>query len=170
MFFFFKQKTAYEMRISDWSSDVCSSDLAQGVDRSRPGRGAARDPAQQQAAVPARHARSGLVARRALYAAGGGGDEERHRLSEKGGVQYAEEAYQGRTRALLSRRRPARDVDLAGHAIGRRRGPVSCWNEPVSGDLSVGNARRTAEAIVRNRSEEHTSELQSLMRISYAVF
>src|SRR3546814_4400140 len=30
-FFFFKQKTAYEMRISDWSSDVCSSDL--GLDR-----------------------------------------------------------------------------------------------------------------------------------------
>src|SRR3546814_12383686 len=28
-FFFFKQKTAYEMRISDWSSDVCSSDLLQ---------------------------------------------------------------------------------------------------------------------------------------------
>src|SRR3546814_16415113 len=28
MFFFFKQKTAYEMRISDWSSDVCSSDLS----------------------------------------------------------------------------------------------------------------------------------------------
>src|SRR3546814_8850638 len=32
LFFFFKQKTAYEMRISDWSSDVCSSDLT----RSRP--------------------------------------------------------------------------------------------------------------------------------------
>src|SRR3546814_6820769 len=29
-FFFFKQKTAYEMRISDWSSDVCSSDLCHG--------------------------------------------------------------------------------------------------------------------------------------------
>src|SRR3546814_10388689 len=28
IFFFFKQKTAYEMRISDWSSDVCSSDVA----------------------------------------------------------------------------------------------------------------------------------------------
>src|SRR3546814_2427385 len=28
-FFFFKQKTAYEMRISDWSSDVCSSDLGE---------------------------------------------------------------------------------------------------------------------------------------------
>src|SRR3546814_7173014 len=30
IFFFFKQKTAYEMRISDWSSDVCSSDLLVG--------------------------------------------------------------------------------------------------------------------------------------------
>src|SRR3546814_4372930 len=30
LFFFFKQKTAYEMRISDWSSDVCSSDLLAG--------------------------------------------------------------------------------------------------------------------------------------------
>src|SRR3546814_5662123 len=35
-FFFFKQKTAYEMRISDWSSDVCSSDLdADSSDRGR---------------------------------------------------------------------------------------------------------------------------------------
>src|SRR3546814_12287652 len=31
--FFFKQKTAYEMRISDWSSDVCSSDLREAADR-----------------------------------------------------------------------------------------------------------------------------------------
>src|SRR3546814_4010444 len=30
-FFFFKQKTAYEMRISDWSSDVCSSDLSRNA-------------------------------------------------------------------------------------------------------------------------------------------
>src|SRR3546814_2744759 len=39
-FFFFKQKTAYEMRISDWSSDVCSSDLigaiVGGVEGARP--------------------------------------------------------------------------------------------------------------------------------------
>src|SRR3546814_11954180 len=91
------------MRIIDWSSDVCSSDL--------------------------------------------------------------EEAYQGRTRALLSRRRPARDVDLAGHAIGRRRGQVSCWNEPVSGDLSVGNARRTAEAIVRNvRRTARLSDRKSVVK------
>src|SRR3546814_1050029 len=31
VFFFFKQKTAYEMRMSDWSSDVCSSDLGERV-------------------------------------------------------------------------------------------------------------------------------------------
>src|SRR3546814_342187 len=33
LFFFFKQKTAYEMRISDWSSDVCSSDLHLSLNR-----------------------------------------------------------------------------------------------------------------------------------------
>src|SRR3546814_3006531 len=38
-FFFFKQKTAYEMRISDWSSDVCSSDLPCGRRRDRGGGG-----------------------------------------------------------------------------------------------------------------------------------
>src|SRR3546814_9362369 len=32
-FFFFKQKTAYEMRISDWSSDVCSSDLFSAAEK-----------------------------------------------------------------------------------------------------------------------------------------
>src|SRR3546814_6525335 len=41
IFFFFKQKTAYEMRISDWSSDVCSSDLHQH--RENADRQAARD-------------------------------------------------------------------------------------------------------------------------------
>src|SRR3546814_10947187 len=49
-FFFFKQKTAYEMRISDWSSDVCSSDLqratARAIRRSAPetGHGFLREP------------------------------------------------------------------------------------------------------------------------------
>src|SRR3546814_6904607 len=41
LFFFFKQKTAYEMRISDWSSDVCSSDLR----RTSPAHRVADDPA-----------------------------------------------------------------------------------------------------------------------------
>src|SRR3546814_7540229 len=37
VFFFFKQKTAYEMRISDWSSDVCSSDLGEAQGSCRRG-------------------------------------------------------------------------------------------------------------------------------------
>src|SRR3546814_2692692 len=45
-FFFFKQKTAYEMRISDWSSDVCSSDLPRaGLIVALCGIGAAINPA-----------------------------------------------------------------------------------------------------------------------------
>src|SRR3546814_4474741 len=35
LFFFFKKKTAYEMRISDWSSDVCSSDLSKAAQQHR---------------------------------------------------------------------------------------------------------------------------------------
>src|SRR3546814_5592687 len=51
-FFFFKQNTAYVLRISDWSSDVCSSDLARFV---APVRRTARDRAalRAQAAEPA---------------------------------------------------------------------------------------------------------------------
>src|SRR3546814_12868919 len=47
-FFFFKQKTAYEMRISDWSSDVCSSDLA----RLQPVRGRLERAAITRAGAP----------------------------------------------------------------------------------------------------------------------
>src|SRR3546814_4274868 len=36
IFFFFKQKTAYDMRISDWSSDVCSSDLSSALPPAAP--------------------------------------------------------------------------------------------------------------------------------------
>src|SRR3546814_21130707 len=42
-FFFFKQKTAYEMRISDWSSDVCSSDLPPPIEYIRRSGGLFRD-------------------------------------------------------------------------------------------------------------------------------
>src|SRR3546814_2076626 len=52
LFFFFKQKTAYEMRISDWSSDVCSSDLEEAE-------GGARDPIRVHVeAMPAQEARA----------------------------------------------------------------------------------------------------------------
>src|SRR3546814_7400270 len=112
LFFFFKQKTAYEMRISDWSSDVCSSDLP------RRGQG------------------------RAVVAAAGGQSRGRRGLTACGAV------------AAARRRR-----DLAGEA-GR-----DCAARPPA---TV--ARRGIDRPAQARSEEHTSELQSLMRISYAVF
>src|SRR3546814_6548473 len=58
MLFFFKQKTAYEMRISDWSSDVCSSDLnrrlfaerrqGEQVEMADPARGLSHEAGQDQ--------------------------------------------------------------------------------------------------------------------------
>src|SRR3546814_12362888 len=61
-FFFFKQKTAYEMRISDWSSDVCSSDLPARPRRPddrrrRPGGGARRLPPALERQRGGRHRR-----------------------------------------------------------------------------------------------------------------
>src|SRR3546814_3804636 len=56
MFFFFKQKTAYEMRISDWSSDVCSSDLRITKERAR------RRHVDDRAAVALVHQRNGVLA------------------------------------------------------------------------------------------------------------
>src|SRR3546814_7228609 len=58
IFFFFKQKTAYEMRISDWSSDVCSSDLVAalggfGIARWTASEPAATGAASGNAAAPA---------------------------------------------------------------------------------------------------------------------
>src|SRR3546814_8036608 len=94
-FSFFKQKTAYEMRISDWRSDVCSSDL----------RAARTDPFDALA--------------EALRATG-----------------------------------------LYPYCIGLFDGKIVDLERETRGGFAVGRAR----------SEEHTSELQSLMRISYAVF
>src|SRR3546814_3868072 len=73
VFFFFKQKTAYEMRISDWSSDVCSSDLVEPLDRLLSGDDLviAVAPAQAQQIVAQRlrqvaHVAIGLDAERAV--------------------------------------------------------------------------------------------------------
>src|SRR3546814_10722503 len=118
---FFKQKTSYEVRISDWSSDVCSSDL--GFGRGGTGRplGCLARPVEQL------HYHN---------------EERRHEEDrEDGGRNHAAE-------------HAGADGVLAGRAgAGRNR------------------QRQHAEAErERGRSEEHTSELQSLMRISYAVF
>src|SRR3546814_18125695 len=74
-FFFFKQKTAYEMRISDWSSDVCSSDLL----RRRAGRdyGCAAGPDDHAGAAGSRQ--PAVLGRRRR-----GPALHRHRLSARG--------------------------------------------------------------------------------------
>src|SRR3546814_2839075 len=109
VFFFFKQKTAYEMRISDWSSDVCSSDLPDRVGGRTRRTGARRGAGRCGAGDRMARTRAGALARCAGFDAGN----------------------HARRRTILDSRHPGG---------------------------------------MEGRSEEHTSELQSLMRISYAVF
>src|SRR3546814_7921528 len=117
--FFFKQKTAYEMRISDWSSDVCSSDLIHD-----------------------------------LLPAGNDGRRWRAVLNEAQIVLHNHPVNAERVR---SGRMPVNSLWF--HGGGRLPDQVACDVQTVySNDFSL------------RRSEEHTSELQSLMRISYAVF
>src|SRR3546814_9286891 len=103
------------MRISDWSSDVCSSDLRYPGDR--------------------------------VAADAGGGDDHLCRSQDLGGDGVA--PWPQRRRA-------------AGAAPELRRRPEGV---PPGNDHPIGGEQGTVP-----RSEEHTSELQSLMRISYAVF
>src|SRR3546814_2132288 len=73
------------------------------------------------------------------------------------------------TAALRPGRRPApgrRDRDAADRAVGRGYAPV---RQPAA-ITQASHAAKTTRCATAGRSEEHTSELQSLMRISYAVF
>src|SRR3546814_18544260 len=72
LFFFFKQKTAYEMRISDWSSDVCSSDLNDALEADV----AVRRADIERAQVDLAKARSDLKRRQTLAHSGGVSGEE----------------------------------------------------------------------------------------------
>src|SRR3546814_10589846 len=122
--FFFKQKTAYEMRISDWSSDVCSSDLH-----------VAREPGP-------------------ILGAGDHGCQRGHHLAA---IAHA----QGKR---IGTRKIGRElVRQAGIEPNRTRPAFARTQyiavaEPAHGDQTLP------------RSEENTSELQSLMRNSYSVF
>src|SRR3546814_4141617 len=120
LFFFFKQKTAYEMRISDWSSDVCSSDL--------------------QREAPTRRTKC---------------------------TQAIEQQQQRRERQTehRQRQRPLRRP--------RRLRPCVVVQNPGAMHHQWPRAAigRTQPGVVDDlQDRKHTSELQSLMRISYAVF
>src|SRR3546814_2749743 len=145
MFFFFKQKTAYEMRISDWSSDVCSSDLSlsfYAIVR-RPHFGCCHALISASSTQPRSRAASGRPA------------IERGRR----GGQSTEDGSVASRRAHAPHSPRACDRALSGRP-SRRRGDA----QPRWAALDRPTFRRAI------RSEEHTSELQSLMRISYAVF
>src|SRR3546814_5469931 len=130
--FFFKQKTAYEMRISDGSSDVCSSDLDDA------GHGAFRGGDTQGAVDHVTRLRwrgDGLCVIRNVF---------KHR----------------------------RQVDLLLEVAAERRYRLLADNRDHRHVIHFGVVQpgQKMKRAGPGRSEEHTSELQSLMRISYAVF
>src|SRR3546814_3234664 len=124
------------MRISDWSSDVCSSDLLQGAGRVLLGglRALLR--------LLARQVRLGLARDAPRRHQVVGGEEARHAVARQG----------------ADRQPVLGTLDVEHQAL-----------RVVLRDHRVVGADALDEAAVA-RSEEHTSELQSLMRISYAVF
>src|SRR3546814_1300569 len=126
MFFFCKKKTAYELRISDWSSDVCSCDLGWGS-----GRGArSRGPLRQMVLFSWR-----------LYLPGNGGEVQlRFRESP---LRFDEKPLDA---AVMSKDKPAKI-------------PTP---QPVRGTQDMLGDFADRFSLVR--SDEHTSELQSLMR------
>src|SRR3546814_3885259 len=130
VFFFFKQKTAYDMRIRDWSSDVCSSDLFGKT---------------QQAS-------QGDAARWRVHLG------QRRRAGNIAGDIAAIDQYDKTSIRRQRRHHPVAIALLAGavhkHLLARKK-------TSLEADVQV---------LQPARSEEHTSELQSLMRISYAVF
>src|SRR3546814_10541776 len=147
--FFFKQKTAYEVRISDWSSDVCSSDLE-----------TARHNQRLQSVDPI--GRTGLVKL-----------PRASRVHVENGVRCVPP----QDRVIAVTQFPGEQRGLEGV---NGRGHVAVALPPldqgkldafaVENDLQVVNCPSVVSAApqVKLRSEEHTSELQSLMRNSYA--
>src|SRR3546814_9836509 len=143
--FFLKHKSAYEMRISDWSSDVCSSDLQRTGARERAKKKGDGDPSPSSRSAAADGRPGGHPP--ALFSGA------RRRL------------LQGIDRHVSA----AAALGLEGNgALGLGEEGVVLAEADVAARVELGAA--LAHQDVAGRSEEHTSELQSLMRISYAVF
>src|SRR3546814_9610382 len=119
--FFFKQKTAYEMRISDWSSDVCSSDLK----------------AEDGEVV--------VCSRRDA--------DEQFRIPQ----ELRETHYSPAKNSWVNKAQVVDDVSRTAGGL-----PDTC--SPVGTGGQTGCFMQAGRAAAADRSEEHTSELQSLMR------
>src|SRR3546814_2605306 len=161
MGFFFKQKTEYEMRISDGSSDVCSSDLTVKLAGPRCARRERHRDCRGDA-VPGdcRH----QCAREAGLAAAA-----RCRNDEETALTHARCPSPIRFLRLQDERCRHQDR-LAATITLRLVHPSSPSGSRQSLPLKKWQCRDLFSASPIRRSEEHTSELQSLMRISYAVF
>src|SRR3546814_2635454 len=160
LLFFFKQKTAYEMRISDWSSDVCSSDLLaeQKLFGER-----LLDLLLNEAAHRAR-AIEPVIAAFSEPCLGVIVQRDVHLTVGKLQFELKDELFDHTGNNF--RRQVAKWHDgIQTVAEFRGEHPLDRF---VARILSAHVAK--ADAFPRHRSEEHTSELQSLMRISYAVF
>src|SRR3546814_5737906 len=131
-FFFFKQKTAYEMRISDWSSDVCSSDLLEAY------------PTVQQL-----KAQVDEVNRQIQTIATGIKQSIRQEYES---ARLQEGSLEAQVDRLKSATLSEQDRSVRYNILARE-----------------ADTNRTLYDGLLQRSEEHTSELQSLMRISYAA-
>src|SRR3546814_5603610 len=150
------QKTAYEMRISDWSSDVCSSDLhdqrPDGGRDPRPGCKDQHDQLQPRDAAGADRRHCGPIGQEVRPA------RPARRVPLHSTPCAPAEAVD-RTGCSIARAdlTPFANDDLRAAIVGRvlPSSPKTC--------CSTAGAQHV-------RSEEHTSELQSLMRNSYAVF
>src|SRR3546814_8148834 len=136
------QKTAYEMRISDWSSNVCSSDLI------------VRKPISSRTPVDS----SSICA----FA--------RARASRERYVQPSDGSTDGlaRDRALITD--TIGSIPAERDEPDRHHPPVSRAERNFAIRSATRRWRRIRRSRTSSRSEEHTSELQSLMRISYADF
>src|SRR3546814_2445785 len=134
VFCFFKQKTAYEMRISDWSSDVCSSDLHRGQ------------------CWPLSVHYLGVEVEDALVLAEGSLTTPAPSIT----------CNPGRPAECRRLRAAIHDIIDAAIVGGARR---SRLHRTI--DLPELRAKALPDSSIR--SEEHTSEIQSLTRLSYAV-
>src|SRR3546814_1616056 len=159
MVFVFKQKTAYEMRISDWSSDVCSSDLA--VD-------SAGSLSQHTQAIESMlDFIRGVAGQTNLLALNAAIEAARAGEAGRGFAVVAQEVKTLAAQTAQATGQIAEQIRSIQAAAREAIAAMSTIRDGISTvHLSTENIR-SAMVNHAGRSEEHTSELQSLMRNSY---